>query len=263
MRAIAIIPARMGSSRFPGKPMYPILGIPMIGHCYYRTLMVEGLTGTYVATCDQVIADYIQTIGGKAVMTSTAHNRATERTAEAIDKIEVEISSTVEVVVMVQGDEPLIPPSAIGESLKHFDDPAVEIVNIMSRFRTREQFEDKNNVKVVVNQFNDALYYSREAIPSPWKGIDQIPMYNQTGVIAFRREALARFNRMPESILEKIESVDMNRILESGSHIRMVLANVFTIGVDTQQEAEEANHLMEEDPVHKEYLQLCKEQCLY
>ena len=233
--------------------MHPILGIPMIGHCYYRTLMAEGLTDTYVATCDQVIADYVQTIGGKAVMTSTAHNRATERTAEAIDKIEVETGSTVDVIVMVQGDEPLIPPPAVGESLKHFDDPEVEIVNIMSRFRTREQFEDKNNVKVVVNQFNDALYYSREAIPSPWKGIDQVPMYNQTGVIAFRRETLAHFNKMPESPLEKIESVDMNRVLESGGCIRMVLADVFTIGVDTLQEAEEVGQLLKEDPAYKEY----------
>ena len=157
MKAIAIIPVRMNSSRFPGKPMYPLLGVPMVGHCYHRTRMSEGLSETYVATCDQLIFDYVESIGGKAVMTSDTHNRATERTAEAMEKIETEIGSEFGVVVMVQGDEPLIPPSAIAETLKHFDDPEVEIVNIMSRFRDQEQFEDKNNVKVVVNLHSDAL----------------------------------------------------------------------------------------------------------
>ena len=253
MKAIAILPARMGASRFPGKPLHPIMGIPMIGHCYFRSRMVPGLAGTYVATCDQQIADYVSSIGGKSVMTSSSHNRATDRTAEAMDKIESETGERMDIIVMVQGDEPLILPESIGETLRHFDDPAVEIVNIMSRLRTREQFEDKNNVKVVVNQNQDALYFSREPIPSPWKGIDQLPMYMQVGVIAFRREALIRFNKMPETTLEKIESVDMNRVLETGGRIRMVLTDAVTIGVDTPDEANEAGRLMQGDPLLGEY----------
>lgn len=253
MKAIAILPARMGASRFPGKPLHPILGIPMIGHCYFRTCMVSGLAATYVATCDQEIADYVESIGGKAVMTSSSHNRASDRTAEAMTRIEAETGDRVDVVIMVQGDEPLILPETIGETLRHFDDPAVEIVNIMSRLRTREQFEDKNNVKVVVNQKGDALYFSREPIPSPWKGIDKLPMYMQVGVIAFRREVLIRFNSMAETTLEKIESVDMNRVLETGGHIRMVLTEAVTIGVDTPQEADEVGRLMQGDPLLAEY----------
>lgn len=255
MKVIAILPARMGASRFPGKPLYPILGIPMIGHCYFRTCMVPGLAATYVATCDQEIADYVRSIGGRAVMTSSSHNRASDRTAEAMAKIEAETGELVDVVIMVQGDEPLILPDTIGEILRHFDAPDVEIVNIMSRLRTREQFEDKNNVKVVVNQRQDALYFSREPIPSPWKGIDHVPMYMQVGVIAFRREVLIRFNSMAETTLEKIESVDMNRVLETGGRIRMVLTEAMTIGVDTLQEAEDVARIMHGDPLLAKYPQ--------
>ncbi len=254
MKAIAILPARMGASRFPGKPLHPILGIPMIGHCYLRTCMVNGLAGTYVATCDTEIADYVRSIGGKFVMTSAAHNRASDRTAEAMAKIEAETGDPVDVVIMVQGDEPLILPETIAETLPHFADPSVQIVNIMSRLRTRDQFEDKNNVKVVVNNKMDALYFSREPIPSPWKGVDHVPMFMQVGVIAFRREALTRFNSMPETSLEKIESVDMNRVLETGSQIRMVLTEAVTIGVDTPQEADEVASMMKGDPILGMYL---------
>ncbi|MEO5346969.1 MAG: 3-deoxy-manno-octulosonate cytidylyltransferase [Magnetococcus sp. YQC-9] len=253
MKAIAILPARMGASRFPGKPLHPILGIPLIGHCYYRTRMVPGLAATYVATCDQEIADYVSHIGGTAVMTSIQHNRASDRTAEALLKIEAQSGEPVDVVIMVQGDEPLILPETIGETLGHFSDPSVEIVNIMSRLATREQFEDKNNVKVVVNHLGDALYFSREPIPSPWKGVEGVPMYQQVGVIAFRHDALLRFNNMPESTLEKIESVDMNRVLESGGRIRMVLTEAVTIGVDTPGEAEEVGRLLANDPVYARY----------
>lgn len=253
MKAIAIIPARLGASRFPGKPLAPILGIPMVGHCYFRTRMCDRLLDTYVATCDNEIAAYVASVGGKAVMTAATHNRASDRTAEAMLKIEAETGSAVDVVVMVQGDEPLITPEVIGETLRHFDDPGVEVVNIMSRLRTKEEFLDPNNPKVVVNQRMDALYFSREPIPSPWKGFEHIPMYMQVGVIAFRREALIRFNRMPETSLEKIESVDMNRILETGGKIRMVLTEMRTIGVDTPVELEAAAALMAGDPLIARY----------
>lgn len=256
MKAIAILPARMGASRFPGKPLHKILGIPMIGHCYFRTCMVRGVAATYVATCDREIADYVNSIGGDVVMTSASHNRATDRTAEAMEKIESLTGERVDVVVMVQGDEPLVLPETIAETLRPFGDPTVEIVNIMSRIQTREQFEDKNNVKVVTNKKRDALYFSREPIPSPWRGGDSHPMFMQVGVIAFRREALIRFNSMAETTLEKIESVDMNRILESGGSIRMVLTEAVTIGVDTPREADQVAELMRGDPILAKYSQV-------
>jgi 3-deoxy-manno-octulosonate cytidylyltransferase (CMP-KDO synthetase) len=253
MKSIAIIPARMGASRFPGKPMATILGMPMIGHCYYRTKIAEGIDGTYVATCDQEIFDYIEGIGGKAVMTSTKHNRATDRTAEAMMKIEEETGEVVDVVVMVQGDEPLILPENISNTLPPFTDPSIDITNIMSRLRTYEHFVDQNNVKVVTNQKKDALYFSREAIPSPWRGWEQLPMYMQVGVIAFRRQVLLDFNTAPELELEIIESVDMNRVLEMGGKIRMVPTESFNIGVDTPEELKEVAELMKNDPIYKNY----------
>jgi 3-deoxy-manno-octulosonate cytidylyltransferase (CMP-KDO synthetase) len=254
MKAIGIIPVRLGARRFPGKPMARLHGMPMVGHCYHRTRLAPGLQAAYVATCDHEIADYVRSIGGVAVMTATTHTRATTRTAEAMAHIEASTGERADVVVMVQGDEPLILPSTIGETLRHFQDPGVEIVNIMSRLRTAEQFADKNNVKVVVNHLNDALYMSREPIPSPWRGLEDVPMYQQTGIIAFRRDALLRFNSMAETRLEQIESVDMNRVLESGGRIRMVMTDAITLGVDTPKELREAEGLLTADPTMAQYL---------
>lgn len=254
MKAIGIIPARMGASRFPGKPLAPILGMPMIGHCYHRTRLAPGLAAAYIATCDQPIIDYVESIGGRAVMTSTSHTRASTRTAEALEIIERQTEERVDVVVMVQGDEPLITPETIGETLLHFVDPAVEIVNIMSRLQSLEAFVDKNNVKVVVNQKNDALYFSREPIPSPWRGWEYSPRYMQTGIIAFRRDTLLRFNAMQETALEQIESVDMNRVIETGGQIRMVAIDAYTIGVDTPEELAEAEENLRHDATLSRYL---------
>lgn len=256
MKAIGIIPARMGATRFPGKPLAPLLGMPMIGHCYHRTRLASGLAAAYVATCDEPIAAYVRSLGAQAVMTSSSHNRATTRTAEALEIVERETGEQVDVVVMVQGDEPLISPEIIGETLIHFADPAVDIVNVMSRLRTLEAFVDKNNVKVVVNRNNDALYFSREPIPSPWKGWEHLPRYMQTGIIAFRRDVLLRFNAMEETPLEQYESVDMNRVLENEGCIRMVLTEALTIGVDTIEELAEAEKLLRDDPALPRYLAL-------
>lgn len=254
MNAVGIIPARLDATRFPRKPMALIHGMPMVGHCYHRTRLTSGLASAHVATCDVEIADYVRSIGGSAIMTAATHTRATTRTAEALEQIEAATGERFDVVVMVQGDEPLILPDTIAETLRHFSDPSIDIVNIMARIRTLEQFIDKNNVKVVVNHLQDALYFSREPIPSPWRGIDNVPMFMQLGIIAFRRDALLRFNRMPETRLEQVESVDMNRVMETGGRIRMVPTDAVSIGVDTPDELREAEILMTDDPTLAAYL---------
>ena len=256
MNVIGIIPARMGSSRYPGKPLMKIHGMPMIGHCFYRTSMALGVENTYVATCDKEIYEYIISIGGNVIMTADTHTRATTRTAEALDKIEEKIRQKVDVVIMVQGDEPLILPGTIGQTISHFNNQSVNIVNIMSKLSTKEAFEDKNNVKVVVNNSNDALYFSREPIPSPWKGWEEIPRYMQTGIIAFRRNTLIDFIAMRETELEQIESVDMNRVLEMGGKIRMVLTDSITIGVDVPEELITVEKILTNDKVMNNYLKL-------
>jgi len=153
MKTIAIIPARMNSSRFPGKPMAKIHGIPMIGHCYYRTRMCKDLLNTYVATCDKEIYDFIESIGGNAIMTSDSHERASDRTAEAMLKVEAILKEKVDLVVMVQGDEPMISPDMVSSSIKPFiEDKSINVVNLMAKIDNIESFEDCNEIKVVINK---------------------------------------------------------------------------------------------------------------
>jgi len=253
MKAVVIIPARMAASRFPGKPLKKILGIPMIGHCYKRAELALGSNAVYVATCDHEIAKYVKGISGHIVMTSSHHQRATTRTAEALEIIESELGQEIEIVIMVQGDEPLVSPMSIKLMLEIFSDREVQVCNLMTKLKTIDSFIDKNNVKVVIDKNNDALYFSREPIPSAWKGVKEINMYMQTGIIGFRRGSLIAFNQLDEGILEKIESIDMIRLLELGKKIRMVEVNGPMIGVDTQIDLNAAEALMVEDTVYPKY----------
>ena len=254
MNVIAIIPARMGSSRFPGKPMALIHGIPMIGHCYFRTKMCEDLLETYVATCDQEIYDYIVSIGGKAVMTSDSHERATDRTAEAMLKIESELGNKVDVVIMVQGDEPMVLPEMISGSLKPLvEDDTVNVVNLMAYMSTVREFEDPNEVKVVVDKNSDAIYFSREPIPSRKKGYKNVPMLKQVCIIPFRRDYLLKFNAMAETELERIESVDMMRIIENNEKVRMVMTGVDSLSVDTEDDRVNVENKMKNDQLMIQY----------
>ena len=223
MNIIAIIPARMGSSRYPGKPLAPIHGIPMVGHVAFRTAMSKILSDSYVATCDTCIEDYCKSVGLKCVMTADTHTRCSTRTAEALLKIEAATGKRVDIVVMVQGDEPMVLPEMIDAAVEPMiKDPSINVVNLMADMATVKEFEDPNEVKVVVDRNNDALYFSREPIPSRKKGVDKVPMRKQVCIIPFRRDYLLHFNEMEESPLEIIESVDMMRILEHGDKVRMV-----------------------------------------
>lgn len=254
MNIIAIIPARMGSSRFPGKPMAKIHGIPMIGHCYFRTRMCKELSETYVATCDQEIYDYIESIGGKAVMTSDSHERATDRTAEAMIAVEKASKNKVDIVIMVQGDEPMVTPEMIELSTTPMlKDSSINVVNLMASMKSIEEFEDPNEVKVVVGLDSNALYFSREPIPSLKKGVSDVSMLKQVCIISFRRDYLIKFNSMPETPLEQIESVDMMRILENREKVRMVMTNARTLSVDTPEDLERAVKLMERDELMYKY----------
>ena len=166
MNIIAIIPARMGSSRFPGKPLADIHGIPMVGHVTIRTAMCKELSSTWIATCDQVVMDYAASAGLKAVMTADTHVRCTTRTAEAMLKIEEMTGQRADIVVMVQGDEPMITPDMIDAAVEPMlKDPSINVVNLMADLATEEEFEDPNEVKVVTDLNGDALYFSREPIP--------------------------------------------------------------------------------------------------
>ncbi|MDR0827539.1 MAG: 3-deoxy-manno-octulosonate cytidylyltransferase [Desulfovibrio sp.] len=254
MNIIAIVPARMGSSRFPGKPLADIHGTPMVGHVAKRTAMCKNLAATYIATCDQVIMDYAATAGIKAVMTADTHTRCTDRTAEALLKIEKELGITADIVVMVQGDEPMVTPGMIDASLVPlFEDLDLQVVNLMADLADGEEFEDPSEVKVVTDLRGNALYFSREPVPSRKKGASSVPMRKQVCIIPFRRDFLLKFNAMPESPLEIIESVDMLRILENGGTVRMAMISERTLSVDTPEDLRRVRELMLKDELRRLY----------
>jgi 3-deoxy-manno-octulosonate cytidylyltransferase (CMP-KDO synthetase) len=255
MNIIGIIPARMASSRFPNKPMADILGMPMIGHCYKRSKMSNLLNEVYVATCDNEIYDYIESIGGKAVMTANTHERASDRTAEALLKIEETTGEKVDIVVMLQGDEPMITPDMIQAATQPLiSNTDIKIANLYAKIATVEEFEDPNEVKVVVDKDAFAIYFSREPIPSRRKGVTDVPMYKQVCIIPFERDFLLEYNNMAQTPLEIIESVDMMRIIENGMKVKMIFTETTSYAVDTQADLNNVIDKMKTDSLVAEYL---------
>ena len=253
MKNIAIIPARMSASRYPGKPMIEILGIPMIGHCYYRTKMSSSVDTVYVATCDEVIFNYIKSIGGNAVMTSDTHERATERTAEALLKVEDQLNIKFQKIVMVQGDEPLVFPDQIDDSLSAFSVDNIKVSNLMKKLESTDDVNNPNNVKVVFNQNFNALLMSRSKIPSDTKFDGTINYYRQLGLIAFKRDYLLKFIELKPSKLEIIESVDMNRFLENDISIKMIETLHEVDAIDVPSDLSRVETKMENDKLFKFY----------
>ena len=254
MNIVGIIPARMTSSRFPGKPLAKIHGIPMVGHVYFRSKVNKTLKQVYVATCDREIADYITSIGGKTVMTASTHERASDRTAEAMLKIEKEMREKIDIAVMIQGDEPMLHPEMIDEAIKPMlEDKSIQVVNLMAPLKSREEHNDPNEVKVVVDLQGFAIYFSREPIPSWKKGAKEIPMNKQVCIIPFRRDFLIEYTKLPPTPLEIIESVDMLRALEHGYKVKMVRTNFNTYSIDTVEDLKKVEKLMANDTVLRSY----------
>lgn len=253
MNIISIIPARLGSSRFPGKPMVDIHGIPMIGHVYKRVSMSKILSDVYVATCDKEIFDYIISIQGNAVMTSDSHERCSDRCAEAMLKIEKDTGKECDIMVMVQGDEPLTYPEMIDEAVKPMiDDRNVLITNLVADLPSINEFQDRNEIKVVMDKNNNALYFSREPIPT-MKNFTKIPMKKQVCVIPFTRKFLLEYNEMKPTPLEIIESIDMMRIIENGGKVKLCETKYVTKAVDTKEDLELVRKMMIEDKLFKSY----------
>jgi 3-deoxy-manno-octulosonate cytidylyltransferase (CMP-KDO synthetase) len=244
MKILALIPARMGSSRFPGKPMAKLLGKPMVGHVYERVAKSSAVTLTAVATCDPEIRDYIQSIGGVAVMTSDTHERASDRCAEALLALEKQNGTRYDIVVMVQGDEPMTHPDMITEAVAPMlADPALRITNLIGEIADVGEFEDRNCIKVVCDLESNAMYFSREPIPTRAK-VKDIPMGKQVCVIPFRRDFLIEYTKLAPTPLEIAESIDMMRVLEHGMKVRMVPTRHDTRAVDTPDDLRRVEELM-------------------
>ena len=246
MNILALIPARMGSSRFPGKPLAFLLGRPMIAHVYERVSKNSLLTHTAVATCDKQISDFVKSLGGRAVMTSDQHERASDRCAEALMILEEEDKKRYDIVVMVQGDEPMTHPEMITQALQPMlDDQSVLITNLFGEIRSFEEFENPNCIKVVCDLMGNALYFSREPIPTRVKTKD-IPMGKQVCIIPFRRDFLLEYTQMKPTPIEIAESIDMMRILEHGLKVRMVPTEHQTYAVDTPEDLRRVEILMKD-----------------
>ncbi len=243
MNILALIPARMGSSRFPGKPMAKILGKPMIGHVYENVKKCDLLVKTVVATCDKEIVDYIESIGGQAVMTSNKHERASDRCAEALEYLERDDDILYDIVVMVQGDEPMTHPDMITEAVTPMiKDSEIIITNLMGDIGSTEEFEDRNCIKVICDLDSNALCFSREAIPT--RKFGKVPMKKQVCIIPFTRNFLLEYSKLLPTPLEVIESVDMMRVLEHGKKVKMIPTKHKTHPVDTKEDLLHVERLM-------------------
>jgi len=251
MKIIAVIPARMGSSRFPGKPLAPILGRPMIEHVYWRTNLCQELNDVFVATCDPEIFESVEAFGGKAIMTSSSHERASDRVAEAA------VDLDCDVVVMVQGDEPMTHPQMIDESLTPFLNGVEQVacVNLTAKITSQTEFEDRNTIKVVMDEDGFALYMSREPIPTRQiKNFGQIPAFKQVCIIPFAAKTLQEFSRLEPTPLEVAESIDMMRFIEHGRKVKMVETSFSTHAVDHPPDLELVERLLRQDPLTQQYL---------
>lgn len=241
MKTVCIIPARMKSSRFYGKPIAKILGHPMVEHVYKRVQLAQHVDEVYVATCDREIAEVVEQFGGQVIMTSDKHVRGTDRVAEAALNIEADI------ILNAQGDEPLIDPDSINESITLMKNSGFQCLNWITPINDREVFLSQNIVKTVIDKDKKILYFSRQPIPSSCEGTPNC-VYKQLGVYFFRKDFLLRYAKWPERPLEQAEKVDMLRILEYGFAIEAFIAKDL-IGVDTPENLSLVEQLLLKDPL--------------
>ena len=248
MKIIAVIPARMGSTRFPGKPLADILGLPMVEHVRRRVALSPIFSDVVVATCDQEIMNVVIDSGGHAVMTAATHQRCTDRIAEVAE------NSDADIIINVQGDEPLVHPEMfipLVAPLKN--NPSLNCVNLMRVITKEEEYLNQNVVKVVFDMKDNALFFSREPLPSGKMTTVPFDKYKQLGVIAFLKEFLLKFTQFEPTPLEVIESNDMLRIIENGYTVRMVKSEFPLVGVDTPADIEKVKKIMETDPLFPLY----------
>jgi 3-deoxy-manno-octulosonate cytidylyltransferase (CMP-KDO synthetase) len=242
MRVLAIIPARMSSSRFPGKPMADLNGSPMIRHVYEGTISCSLLDLTVVATCDMEIAQYVRSIGGRAVMTSDKHVRATDRCAEALEIVEKEDGVCFDIAVMVQGDEPMTRPEMITAGVQPLlEDSSIPVSTLLGRISSMDDLRDPNFIKITCDKYGNALYFSRAPIAGT---VDHTAVGRHVAIIPFRRDFLLEFASMVSTPLEESEAIDMLRVLEHGYQVRMVPTDLPSHAVDTPEDLEKVAMMM-------------------
>ncbi|MGB0177424.1 MAG: 3-deoxy-manno-octulosonate cytidylyltransferase [Owenweeksia sp.] len=246
MDILGIIPARYGSSRLEGKPLKDILGKPMIQRVYEQAK--KALKQVVVATDDQRIYDTVKSFGGEVLLTGE-HNTGTNRCLEAMEKWISSGKGDPDIVINIQGDEPLLDPQQIREICHCFTGPEVEMASLVIPVRNAEELVENTGVFVVLDQNNDALYFSRSVIPfirdqpkEHWA--DHHTFYRHVGMYAFTQNAIRQFSDLEQTSLELAESLEQNRWLENGRKIRLGITHIQTMAVDTADDLQKVTELI-------------------
>ena len=238
MKILCVIPARYASTRLPGKPLADIVGKPMIQHVYERSAQATIPQQVVVATDDEKVFQAVQQFGGKVVMTSSEHQTGTDRLAEVASKY-----AEVDVIINVQGDEPLIDPKVIDELAQEFlNDTALQMASVMSIMDT-EDYQNPNAVKVVTDLNNNALYFSRSLLPYP-RVAGKANVYKHIGIYAYKKDFLLKFAKLEPTPLEQSEWLEQLRALENGYKIKMIKTKSKFIGVDSIEDLQTVNELL-------------------
>lgn len=245
MRIVGVIPARYYSSRFPGKPLADICGKPMIQHVYERASKCPYLSEVVVATDDERIYNVVHKFGGKVVLTSLQHRSGTDRVAEAVRDLEADI------VVNIQGDEPLLDPGSIEQLLQpFFEDDGILMATLAREVNEPSELEDPHSAKVVVDKDWFALYFSRAPIPfhRPWGAregeLNRTKWLKHIGIYAYRKDFLLQFAALEPSPLEQVEGLEQLRALENGYRIKVVKTHHTPIDVDTWEDLQKVREIV-------------------
>lgn len=237
MKILGIIPARYGSTRFPGKPLIDINGKSMIQRVYEQAKSCTNLNEVVVATDDQRIFDHIKSFNGNVEMTSDKHESGTDRCAEVVEKV----SQTYDVVINIQGDEPYIDPTQITQLCECFKDEKTDIATLIKKIETTEDLFNENKVKVVKSSADFAIYFSRNPIPfvkgeAKENWLEKQTYYKHIGIYGYRFEVLQKVTKMPLSILEKAEGLEQLRWLENGLFIKVAETQLEAIAIDSPED---------------------------
>ncbi len=248
MNNAIIIPARMSSSRFPGKPLIRILGIPMVIHVWIRSKMSVKADEVYIATCDEEIKNICIEYGAKYIMTSKKHNMCMDRVVEASKKIKAKN------IITVQGDEPLIQPQDINDVINKIKKiNSNETVNLIQKIKLNKEIDDPNRVKVVLNRKKEIIYISRETIPSRKINKNFKSYYKLGNIYGMKKSFLKIYSKLKSSNLENIESIDMNRIIDYGFKLISTLSKSNLVSIDVPKDKRTVVNLMKKDKTFQKY----------
>jgi len=251
MKIVVGIPARMGSTRFPGKPLCDIIGKPMIEHCYKRCALSKYTTSLFVAACDEEIKDAVEGFGGTVIMTDPEIQRPGLRVAAAAETLDLDDD---DIVVVVQGDEPLVHPDMIDLAVQPLLDEKDIYVSNLTAELTADEWKDPGEIKVVCDLNMNAMYMSRAPMPSIDHEEQRAKWYKQVCIMPFRWHFMKKFNHiLAPTPLELQESIEMIRALQHGYKVRMVPSPYTSKSVDTDEDRRMVIELMKDDPVYKLY----------